>query len=422
MRRHRRAPSRGGALLVGALALGHAAAGGCERVSYYSVSGSSSGDPPATSAQSGGGAGSGGVTRAEVLGAVGACAATLYRDFAVAAGEFQDAAADAVIAPGAGATEEARAAWAKAIALWEQAEVIRVGPAGPSDLPEGQDLRDLIYSWPLVSRCLVEQTLVAKAYESESFSATALINVRGLAAAEYLLFYEGTDNACSPSASINASGTWAAIEPAELADRKAIYAAVVASDVAAKARAVADAWDPAHGDFGARLAAAGGGGSPFASDQLALNAVSDGMFYIEKEVKDLKLGRPLGLVDCPGASCPEAVESRYARVARDHVRNNLVGFRRVFAGCDEGGQRGFDNLLTAMGAGPVADRMSDDIEAAIAAADALADADLIHALEVDRAGVERLHAALKRITDTLKTDFVTVLDLEPPKVIEGDND
>ena len=34
----------------------------------------------------------------------------------------------------------------------------------------------------------------------------------------------------------------------------------------------------------------------------------------------------------------------------------------------------------------------------------------------------QLHAAVKRITDNLKTEFVTVLDLELPQVLEGDND
>ena len=81
-RRIRRARPLGAVILGGALALGHA--GGCERVTYYSITGSSSsgGPPPPTGL---GGGEPGGVTRADVLGAVGACAAVLYRDFAAAA-------------------------------------------------------------------------------------------------------------------------------------------------------------------------------------------------------------------------------------------------------------------------------------------------------------------------------------------------
>ena len=414
-----------GAAIAAAIAIG-AVLGGCERVSYFSISGGNPDGPePATTTtttSTGPGGGTGGVTRAEVLAAVGTCAVDLYEEIAGAAAELEAATGAAASSPGPEARAAAREAWAKAMGLWQQAEMLRMGPAGPFSLPGGLALRDYVYSWPLTSRCLVEQTLVAKSYEASSFAQTALINVRGLAAAEYLLFYEGAGNACSASASINSSGSWAALGPAELAARKAGYAAAIAPDVAAKARQIADGWAADKGGFAATLGSAGESGSPFASAQAALNVVSDGMFYVEREVKDLKLGRPLGLYECTNASCPETVESQYARVGRDHVKNNLIGFRRVFAGCEAGGDVGFDDLLTAMGQGGLAERMSADIDGAIAAADALATPDLVEALASDRDGVEALHAALKRITDELKTEFVTVLDLEIPQVVEGDND
>jgi len=161
----------------------------------------------------------------------------------------------------------------------------------------------------------------------------------------------------------------------------------------------------------------------FASEQAALNAVSDGLFYIEREVKDLKLGLPLGKTDgCSSTSCPDDIESQYARVARDHVRNNLVGFQRVFDGCDAAAETGFDDLLRTLGAGTLADRMIEDIAAAIVTADSLESSDLVTLIQSDKASVDALHAAVKRITDALKTDFVTVLDLELPTNLEGDND
>lgn len=398
------------------------AGAGCERVSYYSISGGDQGGPgPAVTSSTGPG-GVTGVTRAEVLAAVGTCAADLYKQAAAAAVELDAAALAANASPGAETRAAAREAWARAIGLWQQAEIYRIGPAGPVTLPGGQGLRDLVYSWPLTSRCLVEQTLVSRSYEAPTFAQTALINVRGLYAAEYLLFYEGMDNACSATSSINSSGSWAALGAAELAARKAAYAAVVSKDVAAKARQIADGWAPGQGDFGAVLASAGEGGSPFATAQMALNTVSDGLFYLEREVKDLKLGKPLGLYECTNASCPESVESQYARVARDHVKHNLIGFRRIFAGCEAGQDIGFDDLLTAMGSGALAERMTADIDAAIAAADALATPDLVAGLSTERAGVEALHASVKKITDAMKTELVTVLDLELPQVVEGDND
>lgn len=402
------------------------AAPGCERVSYFSQSAAAEGgegagvDTPTTSATTATEAPS--VTRAAVLNAVGLCAASLYGEAAAAADTFAAASATAAASPDAAKIQAARDAWASAIDAWQQAELIRVGPAGPVGTPGGEGKRDFVYSWPLVSRCLVEQKLVAKSYESSSFFDTALVNMRGLAAAEYLLFYEGADNGCSSSASINTTGDWQALSAAELAARKRAYASAVAADVAAQVRGIADAWSGPGGGFAASLASAGQTGSIFATDRVAMNLVSDGLFYLDTETKDRKLAVPLGLVDCAEATCPEAVESRYARRSRTHVKNNLIGFRRVLAGCDADGGVGFDDLLEALGKGALAADMKANIEAAIAAADALPADDLAEVLAADKEKVVALHAAVKKITDDLKTEFVTVLDLELPQSVEGDND
>jgi hypothetical protein len=40
----------------------------------------------------------------------------------------------------------------------------------------------------------------------------------------------------------------------------------------------------------------------------------------------------------------------------------------------------------------------------------------------DKASVRAFYDALKGVTDLLKTEVVTVLDLELPQTLEGDND
>ncbi|MBK8259710.1 MAG: imelysin family protein [Polyangiaceae bacterium] len=391
---------------------------GCERVSYYSYTGSGpeestgTGTPTQTVTPT--------ITRAAVLGAVGTCASSLYSQVAAASKTLQETGAEAAADPTK--VDAARDAWRAAIDLWQQAEVIRIGPAGPASSPGGQDKRDLIYSWPLVSRCLLEQTLVSKGYEAGDFFSTALVNMRGLAASEYLLFYTGADNACSSATSINSTGTWAALSETELSTRKRAYAARVAVDIATQTKAVADAWSTSGGNFQAQLATAGESGSAFSTDRLAMNLVSDGLFYLDTDTKDLKLGKPLGIVECADATCPEAVESKYAFRSRTHVKNNLLGFRRVYEGCSEANDLGFDDLIAALGKGDLAAQMSKDLELAIAAADALPNDDVAQSMLLDKAKVLALHAAIKKLTDAMKTEFVTVLDLELPQTVEGDND
>ena len=66
--------------------------------------------------------------------------------------------------------------------------------------------------------------------------------------------------------------------------------------------------------------------------------------------------------------------------------------------------------------------MTTDLEGAIAAVEAIHELDLADALKNDLASVKGAHAAVKKVTDNLKTQLVTVLDLELPKSSEGDND
>src|SRR5690606_29393153 len=110
-------------------------------------------------------------------------------------------------------------AWREAMVLWQRAELTQLGPTGlMGSVLAGEDLRDEIYSWPLVNPCRIDQELVAKSYEDTDQLASALINLRGLDALEYLLFHDGPGNACAATVSINKDGSWDAIAP-ELAQR-----------------------------------------------------------------------------------------------------------------------------------------------------------------------------------------------------------
>jgi uncharacterized protein len=387
----------------------------CERIAFYSSKGASASSAKSAVSSGGGGA----VTRAAVLEAIATCTNKQVALFRSDAADFDAAASLAAKDPSK--RDAARAAWQKAIDRWQRLELFQFGPAGLTKKPGGQGLRDYVYSWPLVSRCLVEESIVAQGYAAPTFASTALINVRGLAAAEYLLFYDGTANACSPASPIN-TGPWAALTTTELAHRKAAYAAVVASDVAAKAKQLADAWDPAQGNFADQLAHAGQAGSIYASDRAALNAVSDALFYFDSVVKDAKLAKPLGIRDCEAGSCPEALESLYAHRAKRHLANNLAGFRMLFFGCTTDADLGFDDLLTAAGASAVASDLSKKYAAVVAALDAVTEDDLGKALADHPASVQAVHAAARDVTDILKVDFVTLLDLELPAEVEGDND
>ncbi|MCP3064150.1 imelysin family protein [Myxococcus sp. K38C18041901] len=360
--------------------------------------------------------------RMKLLSATGECILGGARDFLPKAQALRDAAALLKDTPDAANQAASRAAFHEAMDSWQVMEAIQVGPAAPRSTPGGGEIRDHIHSFPLYSRCAIEEQLVSKGYESPSFS-TSLVTRRGFLALEYLLFYEGAETACGPNSAIVANGTWAALPAEERASRKRAYAAVVAADVATRAQALVEAWSPEGGNFLKTLATAGAGNTVFPTTQVALNTMSDALFYVEREGKDQKLARPLALRDCSSDICPELLESQFAGRSKKNLRQNLVGFRKVMEGCgpDFSGT-GFDDVLAAVGAEAIATRMREQVLGADAALVAIEEEDLQQALVQDKPSVQQVYAGFKGITDLLKTDFISTLDLEPPAGLEGDND
>ncbi|MGE0323913.1 MAG: imelysin family protein [Polyangiaceae bacterium] len=366
-------------------------------------------------------------SKSALLASIAQCALTRYEAHRQSALELQRTTQAFATDPSDVNALSAQNAWRQAISAWQRAELFRFGPAARTGEPGAQDLRDQIYGWPLVSRCKVDEQLVGQDYMKPEF-ASSLINGRTHSALDYLLFYAGEDNGCSSFSAINANGTWSALGAEEIRARKAAYAGAIGSLLLTNASLLVEHWVPAQPNFPNgknfcnSLATAGMGSSVFDSDQAALNAVSDALFYVDKELKDWKLGRPVGFVDCFSEVCPEAVELPFSKGSLAHIANNLAGFRDLFTGCSDSALRlGFDDWLTAVGAESVSQRMLTALDGAQLEVSKVA-GPLDTAVVNDKASVERAYAAVKQLTDILKTEFVTVLNLELPKSAEGDND
>jgi predicted lipoprotein len=359
-------------------------------------------------------------SKSALLASVASCATAQYcrleglaERFEAAAGAYADDRTDENL-------RVARDAWFFLMRQVAIADLFQFGPAASGMEPGGRGLREQIYAWPAVSRCRLEEQLVAKAYAGAAFGDTPSAG-RGLAAAEYLLFESGSSNACPSTRPINSQGSWAALGEEELRARKADYLRAVAQDVLAHARELHEAWRADGGDFARELAEPDG--APYADQQAALNAVGGALLvFMDKQVKDAKLGAPLGLVDGSETSVPALRESLFANVSTDHLKANLAGFRLIVQGCADAHRGlGFDDWLRAANASALAADLIGATDAADAALEAL-DPPLEAALVSDRPQVLGVHAAIKRITDLLKVELTGALDLEPPMSVEGDND
>jgi len=320
-------------------------------------------------------------------------------------------------APSRAAAQEA---WKEAMLAWQRIEVYQLGPAGiMGQVAGGENIRDAIYSWPISSACRVDQEIVAEDYaDAATFFAEERVNVRGLDAMERLLFDESYENACSAVSEINSSGSWDALGEEGIDANRAAYALALAKDVQTRADSLVDHWSPDGKDFLGEFSKAGGGSSTYASSQEALNALSDALFYIEKETKDMKLAIPAGVSGCEQDTCPEDRESLDANFSKEQMIANLEAFRDAFTGLEA---EGFDDLLISIGAEQLSADMLKLTDETIAALEAWPGT-LEEQLENDPQSVVDAYTKASELGTLLKTQFVSTLDLEIPQRAEGDND
>ncbi len=348
-----------------------------------------------------------------------------YREFAEEAGALVTA-TEALAAEQSEANRTAaQEAWADAMRVWQRAEVFQIGIAGMSGtlgVVGGMDLRDEIYSFPIVSSCRVDQETLEQDYADADAFRRQLVDVRGLDALEYLLFAPTTANTCPETHAINVDGSWAALNDAEITARRAAYARTLAILVKRHADAVVEAWDPEGGDFLGALSKAGETGSPFRTAQHGLNDLAGQMIaFADAMMKDMKIGEPAGILGCPTSACLEQLESPWAERSKDHVLVNLRTVQAIVLGGPPGTEAlGFDDLLNDIGAGETATELIAAIEAAIAAVEAL-EGELGEAITNDPESVTAAFDALSAAITLLKSDLVTILDIELPANF-GDND
>lgn len=315
-------------------------------------------------------------------------------------------------------TLAAQDAWRDVMHVMQRANLMEIGPAAIAMSPGGMGVSDELYAWPLINRCKVDETIVSKEYETLETVASFSPNVRGLLTMEYLLF-PPAGNACPETSPLNMFNQWLLVN--DLPARRARYAhnaALVALDQATRLRF---AWEPTHGNFLASVNAPGEGASPYADVQQLLNALSDAIFYLYSDTRDLKVAYPAGINTLDGTR-PLSVESLHAGASLAHIRDNIVAFREVFTGGAPGTTNlGFDDLLASVGQTALSDDILVKIDVALAAADAVP-GPLETAVNTHPTEVYALYEALKAISDILKSQFISVLGLQAPASAAGDND
>lgn len=283
-----------------------------------------------------------------------------------------------------------RAAFAQAIERWQVVDVLRVA------LDDGSDplaLRDETYSWPVVNACRVDQVTASKEYADGV--GNLLVNARGLDALEHLIYAE-SNNACPSDVPPNSDDTWSAV--IDLDAERAAYALAIVDHLQQQEDAFRSTWETAQ--------------------PVDLQAVLDGLFVFETEIKDAKVGHPLGLIDCDAFDCAGAAEGLPQSDSSAWVAANLRGFRDLFTGGDG---TGIDDLLIGVGSEGVSVEVVERATSAIAMAEAL-DGSLSTNILDNRQAVVELYDELNAVDDLLRGEVTSMLSLQVPAVVGGDND
>jgi predicted lipoprotein len=315
-------------------------------------------------------------------------------------------------------------AWRQAMTVWQHAEVLQIGPAGSMTTAlGGEDRRSEIYSWPTVNACRVDQELTEEAHTDPDIFNEELVNVRGLDAMEYLLFSVLEVNQCKVQSAINSSGGWQELlDSGLLPAKRATYVHTLSVLVEREAKELLEVWESDQTGFLAELTSAGVSSEVYATAHTALNAVSDAMFYVDKQTKDMKLAHPVGISACNEATCPDALESLWAHHSRENVLSNVEALQWLFHGGPDADQAlGFDDVLLEMGNPELAADLTVKLTEAVSALSVI-ELSFVEALSTDPEAVVGVYAAVKSVTDLLKTEFVGMLDLEIPNRAAGDND
>jgi predicted lipoprotein len=348
-----------------------------------------------------------------------------YRSFAERAEALQNALDAYAEDTSADARTAAQDAFRDALLVWERAEVYQVGPA--ADItnfnPGAGGYRGEIYVWQDANPCAIDRGLVNRAYESEDFEGEVYAYARDLSAIERLLFDDTTTTTCPATDRVVTPAAWEALVDGDLRERRARYAARAAQTVHDKATALVSAFED---EFLPQLAQAGAGSKLFDRTQEALNALTNGLFYLDFDVRDMKLGEPLGhSMDCSNGACP--TELPHSKLSKAAVRENLVAFRALFQGHlpDESAPdlplAGLNDLLGSVGADDLADRIDAAISTALEAVDAV-EPSFEGASRSQDGEFAQAYAALEALADLLKTEFLQKLALNEPMRASGDND
>lgn len=317
--------------------------------------------------------------------------------------------------------------WSALMDAVQKTEMHVLGPALRND--EALQKRIHSYSTGTLASCALDQAVI-EAGNAGFQVANRAFNQRGMSAIEYLLFNTDLNHSCSSQ--VAATSNWNNENVNDRKIQRCELAEQLATDIADASNTIYTEWTEGDSPYRAEFLLEENRGDNF-------QLITDGMFYIETFSKSQKLMIPLGLDDkCSSSTCPDLIESPYMERSLRNIQINANEFLRIFNGGDG---VGFDDLINDEGYADITVRFQtqlNDVNNSIGGMTlslsdqvALAEADTSEQVCINAfANPEQdseiaacsLAGLLKKVTDDLKIEFVTIVGVAIPGRVQSDND
>jgi len=323
------------------------------------------------------------------------------------------------------AFSSAESAYKELVKAVQRVEMHAIGPAADNSFSLQYRLNS--YMAGPISTCGIDSIAASSNVDISARPSST----RGIRALDYLLFNTDLDHTCAQQ--VTATKGWNDLTQSERKSLRCDAAMLVASDLESAASSILKAWQKTDGNYRAEFLEE-------SNTFLSLQATTDSMFYLEKGTKDAKVGMPLGIIAaCPNLTCPEFVEAPYSGNSLQNVITNLEIWSEMFS---SNSQTGFDAHIENEGWPEVSQEFKSNLIRALDLANSIDEsiASQVNSIQSESQETEctnafsnpdttsgnfpmcTLYGLLKRIVDSLKIDFVTIVNVEIPGGSQSDND
>lgn len=274
----------------------------------------------------------------------------------------------------------AQHAWEEAQDSWQITDSFQFGPV------KELYLLNKINYWPKVP-AYIENAINETDTITEDYVQQLGVANKGLPVLEYLLFD-------------HVNGNSAILTLLQSSEKRRTYTALIASELNEIASTLAQAWREDGDDYSSELA--------YSSDGLSM--IVNQMVFSLENIKNNKIGTPLGKNSKTGTPVPNEVESQQSTYSLTNLYNNIQSLNTLFNGYSGSvNGNGLDDYINYRGFSDISNEINTQIDIILTRIDTI-EAPLWEAVTEDSSTVEGLYDDMTELIRLVKIDLATAIN------------